>query len=241
MVPSSPVPSRREREREEMRQLIIDAARRLFVQEGYAQVTVRRIAEAIEYTPGAIYSYFEDKDAIFHALHRQGFTELMRYMAEASARAAAEGGTPLDQLRRLGEAYLSFAHENPEMYDLMFVAQAPVRAEPETWPEGGRAFDVLRQLVRVAIEGGWIRAGEPEAVAFTLWSACHGMVTLDYRGRCKVVAEDHRHTIVERSFDYLLDALAAPEPPAAAAPDAHARARARAATAPARRRSTPES
>ncbi len=211
-----PVTTRREREREQMRQLITDAARRLFVTEGYDQVTVRRIAEAIEYTPGAIYSYFEDKDAILHALHRQGFEDLMREMVAATQAVAARGGSPLDQVQALGEAYLAFAVANPEMYDLMFVAQAPVRADPAQWPEGGRAFDVVRALVRTALDGGWIRPGDPEAIAFMLWSACHGMVTLEFRGRCSVVPEASRATVARSAYAYLHSVIAALHPPAPA-------------------------
>jgi AcrR family transcriptional regulator len=236
MKPPATAPTaRRQREREEMRQLIIDAARRLFVEQGYAQVTVRKIAEAIEYTPGAIYSYFEDKDAILHALHTQGFAELMRCMADASLTEQARGGTPVDQIRALGLAYLRFAHDHPEMYDLMFVAQAPVRSEPEEWPEGRRAFGVLRGVVREAVESGWIRAGEPEAIAFALWSACHGMVTLEFRGRCRVIDELHRPTILARAFDVVLDLIAASAGGPAGAPPEPERPRAP------RRRSPPES
>ena len=214
-----------------MRQQIVDAARRLFVTEGYDQVTVRKIADAIEYTPGAIYSYFEDKDAIFHALHSEGFSELMRRMAAATIEVAARSGTPIDQLRRIGEEYLAFARANPEMYDLMFVAQAPVRAHPEIWPEGQRTFDVLRAVVRAAVDGGWLREGDPEAIAFTLWSACHGMVTLEFRGRCKVLEESCRAGIPGAAFEYLMSVLAAPDAPAAGPGDRQ----------PGKRRSRPES
>jgi len=214
-----------------MRQLIVDAARRLFVTEGYEQVTVRKIADAIEYTPGAIYSYFDDKDAIFHALHTEGFSELMRRMAAATIEVAARRGSPLDQLRRIGEEYLAFARDNPEMYDLMFVAQAPVRDELQDWPEGTRAFEVLRSVVRAAVEGGWIHDGDPEAIAFMLWSACHGMVALEFRGRCKVLEEACRPGITGTVLDYLITTMSTHADDRRAAPDRSA----------VKRRSRPES
>jgi AcrR family transcriptional regulator len=209
-----PASTRRERERERMRELITEAARKLFVTEGYDQVTVRRIAEAIEYTPGAIYSYFEDKDAILHALHRRGFDELGRQMAAAITKVIAAQGTPLDQLRTIGETYLAFASANPEMYDLMFVAQAPMRGDPEQWPEGKRTFDLVHGVVRTALDGGWIRPGDSAAITFTLWSMCHGMVALEFRGRCVVVPEASRATIVAAAFAYMMSVIgAAPERP----------------------------
>jgi AcrR family transcriptional regulator len=226
--------ARREREREETRRLITEAARKLFVSEGYAHVTMRRIAEAVEYTPGAIYSYFADKDAILHALHAQGFEELGRRMTAALDKLE----DPAERLRAIGTAYRAFGRANPELYDLMFVAQAPTRAMDETWPEGARVYDLVRHEVRRGIEAGRLRAGDPEGLAFLLWGACHGMLSLELRGRTKVVPDPLR--VPDAAYDELLGLLIIPD----ATP-----AKARSAAAPARppvrrgrggRRSPPE-
>ena len=103
--------TRREREREEMKRLITGAARKLFVTEGYESTTIRRIAEAIEYTPGAIYSYFKDKDAILYALHQEGFLELQRRFLSA----IVPGKNPVEQLAQLGEAYVALQHQGAEL------------------------------------------------------------------------------------------------------------------------------
>lgn len=231
------VPSRREREREEMRRLIIDAAQRLFVTEGYESTTIRRIAEAVEYTPGAIYSYFKDKDAILYAIHQAGFGELQqRFVAAIGA-----AHTPVEQLAQLGEAYISFARANPELYHLMFVAQATSRTlhEAASWPEGKAVYDSLRALVQVAVQDGWIRSGDPEVIAFLLWSAVHGAVTLQICDRCMVLPESHRDASVMPAYQYLLDTLVLPRsagPPASAASPAPSSV----APEPRRRRSLPE-
>ncbi len=198
---------RRERERHEMRERIIDAARRLFVSEGYGHTTIRRIAEEIEYTPGAIYAYFKDKDAILYALHVQGFEELQRRMI-----GAVHGATdPLDQLGRIGRAYLEFARANPELYDLMFIAQSTSRGMQEgTWPEGHRTYDVLRQIVQAGLDGGWLRGDSAETVSFLLWSAVHGMASLEIRDRCVVLAEACRDTVHEDAYALMLQMLALP-------------------------------
>ncbi len=239
-----PVSARREREREEMKRLITGAARRLFVTEGYESTTIRRIAEAIEYTPGAIYSYFKDKDAILYALHQEGFLELQRRFFAA----ITPGKNPVEQLGQLGEAYVAFAHENPEMYHLMFVAQATSRTlhETDAWPEGKSAYESVRALVQLAIDGGWIRGGDPEVVAFALWAAAHGSVSLEICDRCMVLPEGHRADISRSAFRYLLGALSAsmPRPAAdraAAEPAVLAAALSPSAVEPRRRRSMPES
>jgi AcrR family transcriptional regulator len=211
MIAYSDMSARRDRERGEMRQRITAAARELFVKEGFHRVTIRAIAEAIEYTPGAIYSYFKDKDAILHALHVEGFQELQRYFADTLKTA----GTPLDYLRRIGHAYLSFALDHPQMYDLMFVCDEPVESVEQVdgsqWEEGDKTYDHLRAIVRVAMDGGWLRPGDPEAIAFMLWSACHGMVTLEFRGRTHVVPEAAREGISLRAYEYLLESLSLPQ------------------------------
>ncbi len=71
------VTERRERERVEIRQKILDAARELFATEGYERVTMRRIAEAIEYSPTTIYHHFEDKDDLVNALCEKAFSALL--------------------------------------------------------------------------------------------------------------------------------------------------------------------
>lgn len=195
--------ARRERERTEMRERIIEAARRLFVTDGYDRTTLRRIAEEIEYTPGAIYAYFKDKDAILYALHQQGFEELGRRMMEAIPGAQ----NPREVLDRLGRAYLAFARDNPEMYDLMFIAQATSRAMQEQWPEGERTYEMLKMAVKTAIDGGWIIAGDVEAVSFMLWSTAHGMASLSCRDRCLMIPEAERPKVLADAYEVLLRLL----------------------------------
>ncbi len=224
---------RRDRDRQQMRDRITAAARRLFAEEGYARTTIRAIAEAIEYTPGAIYAYFKDKDAILYALHAQGFEELGRRMAIALVGAA----DPVDELRRIGRAYLAFAQDEPELYDLMFIAQATSRAmNDDVWPEGHRTFDLLRSVVVRSLAGGWIEGTDPDAVSFLLWSACHGMASLHIRDRCVVFAEPIRERVEAQAFDLLIERMARPRPAAAPVARASAAATADRATAARRRR-----
>jgi AcrR family transcriptional regulator len=232
MKPPAELPSsRRERERGEMRRMITDAARRLFVSEGYESTTIRRIAEAIEYTPGAIYSYFKDKDAILYALHQEGFIELQRRFA-----AAIEAGqNPIEQLERVGQAYVAFAKANPEMYHLMFVAQATSRTlnAADAWPEGKVAYDSMRDVVHAAVRDGWIRSGDPEVIAFLLWATAHGAVTLEICDRCMILPDSHRNDMAERAFACLLGTLMLPRSEPHLEPKAEIE--------PRRRKSPPES
>src|SRR5689334_19801414 len=111
---------RREREKEEVKQKILDAARELFVEDGYEAVSMRKIAERIEYSPTAIYLHFQDKDALFEELCGSDFRTLAReFVAFAQIR------DPIERLRASGLAYVDFALSHPQHYRLMFMTPTP--------------------------------------------------------------------------------------------------------------------
>src|SRR5580765_5326806 len=107
---------RQERDREAVRRAILDAARELFVAEGYRNVSIRKIAERIEYSPAAIYSYFPSKDDIFFALAEEGFRRL-----DAKVRTSLGHDDPLEDVRACWWAYYEFSKEQREFFELMFV------------------------------------------------------------------------------------------------------------------------
>lgn len=99
-----------------MRESILDAARDLFVAEGYRNVSIRKIAERIEYSPAAIYGYFPSKDDIFYALAEEGFRRLDAYI-----RGVPEADDPLADIMARWWAYYQFSKEQREFFELMFV------------------------------------------------------------------------------------------------------------------------
>src|ERR1700747_187689 len=97
------VKERRGREKSETRDKILDAARELFVAEGYEGVSMRKVAEKIEYSPTAIYVHFADKNELFHELCREDFARLQDAM-----RSPAMPTDPLERLRQIGRSYIEF-------------------------------------------------------------------------------------------------------------------------------------
>ena len=110
------IKERQDRERQAVRQAILEAARDLFVTEGYRHVSIRKIAERIEYSPAAIYSYFPSKDDIFFALAEEGFARL-----DVKVRDTEITGDALADVRRCWWAYYEFSKEHREFFELMFV------------------------------------------------------------------------------------------------------------------------
>jgi AcrR family transcriptional regulator len=166
------VTERREREKVEVRRKILDAARELFAREGYEHVTMRRIADAIEYSATTIYNHFEDKDDLVQALCEEDFTGLLGAL---SVNGLADN--PIEQIKALGRAYADFGLEWPNHYRFMFLTpNKTVEVEQES--PGRRSFGLLRSAVERAIASGQLGATDADLVAQVLWSSLHGVVSL---------------------------------------------------------------
>ena len=203
---------RRERDRQEMRDTILRAAISLFAEESFDKVTMRRIAEAIDYTPGTLYWYFKDKDEIVYALHQRGFE--MLFAKQQPTMAIAD---PVERLRRLAEIYIEFALENPQYYDLMFINSATGRCiqREKEWHVGDAAFSVLRETMRQVIEAGRMRGTtDPDVAAYACWAAVHGIASLLIRNRCGMLPEEDRSRILREAAMLYME-LTRPGPEAA--------------------------
>jgi AcrR family transcriptional regulator len=169
---------RRAREKEMLRQDILDAARELFVTEGYENVSMRRIAEKIEYSPTTIYLYFEDKAALLHALCEETFARL----ANRTEAITKQYPDPIDGLRRGCRAYIEFGLKHPNHYRVTFMTPPPPGFAKEHYmredSQGMRAYNCLRQGVGRCVEQGHFREKDVDAVTQMLWAAIHGVTSL---------------------------------------------------------------
>lgn len=199
---------RKQREKEEMRERILNAATDLFLKEGYEKTSIRQIADAIEYSPATIYLYFKDKDELFFEIHHRGFEMLFRQMAAAAAVA-----DPLERLKAIGRIYLHFAIENPEFYDLMFVMRAPMTALKERhrcgeidsdWQHGLRSYELLVSTIQECIDRYLVRISNAEEGAILAWSVVHGMATLYIRERFAMVEMEAPEQKMDAVLDHLI-------------------------------------
>jgi AcrR family transcriptional regulator len=165
------ITERRERERGEVRRKILDAARELFMAEGYERVTMRRIADAIEYSPTTIYNHFKDKDDLVNALCHEEFSQLF-----GALDLGAPARDPVEWIRQIGGAYAAFGRANPNHYRFMFMTQ--IREGHEVSEPGRQSFDLLRTAVARAIKTGAFEKGEVDTMAQLLWASIHGAVAL---------------------------------------------------------------
>lgn len=181
------IQERKERQQQELRELILNTAASLFREQGVGATSMRSIAAAIEYSPGTIYRYFENKDELFYEVSRRGFRLLFSYLG--SVRNIKD---PLMRLQKWGEAYLLFATDYPAYYQLMFVTGAPIRAldEQAPWPEGETLREHLSEQIEWCRRQGQFRGYETEALALTLWSQAHGLVALHLHDRLQVFGRE---------------------------------------------------
>jgi AcrR family transcriptional regulator len=194
---------RKAREKEALKMLILKGAKKLFLERGIEQTTIRNIADEIDYSVGTVYVYFKDKNAILHDLHSIGFQELGGYFTELFAIK-----DPMERLRRMGFTYLKFAMENSEMYDLMFIVKAPMEfiesTEKEAWNEGADTFGALKKTVKECMDNGHFEGHSLEALSFMIWSLVHGMCCLEIRQRTKGVKFSNPDTILSDGYNEYL-------------------------------------
>ena len=194
------ISERKAKEREELKSLILQAAKKLFVEKGIEKTTIRNIANEIDYSVGTVYVYYKDKNDILHALHTQGFKQLGGEM-----KVLFNVADPMERLRALGRVYLHFAIENPDMYDLMFSMKAPMdfleSVHKEDWNEGKGTFDILLTTVNQCMEKGHFNGHQLEPLSFAIWSMVHGMASLHISQRIKGVKLSDPDTMLMKGYE----------------------------------------
>lgn len=184
------VAERKGRERAEREHRIVAAARVIAEREGWDAVTIRRLAEEIEYSQPVLYSHFENRDAIVAAVAVEGFKELAAALREAAGESTGRRGA----LKNVALAYLAFALSRPALYQAMFVLPTNLRfADASTRPELRAGFEALAAVVAPF-------CADAALVAETFWAALHGLSELERSGRIRPKARSERIALVVRAI-----------------------------------------
>src|SRR5271154_57264 len=171
------VQERRGAEKKEVRQEILDAARDLFVREGFENVSMRKIAEKIEYSPTTIYLYFKDKADLLDCICEETFSRLVRKQTAIDQTA----GDPIERLKKQLRAYIEFGLKYPNHYKvaLMMTEDFEERLQCERSREmGKKAYTHLRNELGRCAELGLIQVNDIDASAQVLWANIHGLTSL---------------------------------------------------------------
>ena len=193
---------RREREREQIRQSILTAAREIAAEEGWQAVTTRKVAERIEYSQPTIYEYFANKEAILFALLRSGYEQL----AVVVRRAFASTDDPEARLLAMTEAYWDFAFRSPELYQVMH-GLAGISfgryGHPETPVEVKESFALAREALQQWAAANGIEVPDITDLVEARRGLIHGIVTLAMVNRIAGGPERARRILQETMKDLL--------------------------------------
>ncbi len=188
---------------------ILDAAKRLFLTEGFEHATIRKIAAAVGVSAPTLYLYFPDKDAILKAIAESTFERLLERL-EASQRAA---GSDLDRLRAGLSAYVGFGLAHPDEYRLTFLAKMMGPSGPgrpaavcEEVEAADRSFEILVRGIAVLMETGVFKPADPMLTAEAVWASIHGLTAL-LLDQCDHL-ESEPEALIARVLEILLAGLA---------------------------------
>ena len=199
------IKERREREQVELRQKILAAASELFAKDGYQNVSMRKIAQKIEYSPTTIYLYFKDKAALLNEICEETFANLIREMEKIENKT----DQPIICLRKAMRTYVDFGLKHPNHYEITFVT--PIKnliGEEKTDFEGStgeKAFGHMVRQVTKSMEAGQLKKGDVATISQILWALGHGIVSL------LIAHEDFpfvdKDELIDGSIDMMLEGL----------------------------------
>jgi AcrR family transcriptional regulator len=173
------VKERRARQKGLLRQEILDAARDILVREGYEGLSMRKVAEKIDYSPTAIYLHFKDRDDLVFCVCEQLLAGLVRELHEVTERHS----DPLVALKKSLRRYVDFGLKHPEHYQATFMM--PHSRDPETDKrhlapntQGMQAFGFLPRLVGDCVKQKKLAKVDAHAASCALWAGIHGITSL---------------------------------------------------------------
>jgi AcrR family transcriptional regulator len=171
---------RRARQKQLLRQEILDAARELLVRDGYETLSMRKVAERIDYSPTAIYLHFKDKQELVFSLCEETFARLVKQLETLER----EYPDPLVRLRKGMERYIRFGLNNPNHYIPTFMVPPPdldvkrTDAMHNPASNGMRALATLRDVIAAGVKAKKLRKVDPEVAARAAWASLHGITSL---------------------------------------------------------------
>jgi AcrR family transcriptional regulator len=194
------IAERKERDKQEMKKAIMEAAMHIFTEEGYEGASIRKIADKIEYSAATIYLYYKDKDELLYDLQAECFMQLV----DAFQRDITSSD-PFTRLQQLCHSYINFGLANPDMYQLMFVLKSPMNKikDHQVWHNADGALGVLISVLSQCMEQGLLKFDSVEQAAASVWAIGHGLLSLNISCRMDVMGmDDHQmadtmHAVVD--------------------------------------------
>jgi len=168
------IAARRQRQKEEIKANILATAWQIVKEDGWEAVSIRKIADAIEYSVPVIYDHFENKEAILLEFAKEGF----QILSKKIQRAREKSNDPHEQLKAIADAYWSFAFRNKEYYQLMFGMGMPGCEIEKCFPERDGFRSLVMEPITSIISKGKDPNVNPCLKYYTYWSILHGLISM---------------------------------------------------------------
>jgi AcrR family transcriptional regulator len=176
----------------DLRREILNTARQHLIEQGYSHFSLRKIASQIGCSATAIYIYFDNRDALVHALIDEGFDMLYERL-QCAGQTPLSDDDPVGRLRRIGEEYIAFGLENPEYYEIMFMLNPRelARFPTEKYRRASRSLQPFISELDAGIREGRFRQVSPKRVANLVWAVLHGGVAIALARRLDIRIDRH--------------------------------------------------
>ncbi|RTL56279.1 MAG: TetR/AcrR family transcriptional regulator [Sphingobacteriales bacterium] len=190
------ITERRLREKEKVRTAILSTAWEMVKEEGWQSLSIRKIADSIEYSVPVIYDYFENKEAILFEFGKEGFKKL----AQKIEAAKEETDDPAEQLKIIAHAYWDFASRNKEYYQLMYGMGMTGCEIEKCLPEKTSFRTLVNEPISRLIKKGKSKDADSCLKYYTFWSILHGLISLkNMRG--SAVSDEINKLVMEDAVD----------------------------------------
>jgi len=187
------IAERKQEEKQEMHQRILNGARKIFLEKGYEKTSMRNIASEINYSPGSLYFHFRDKTEIFQELQKEGFTLLLNQLKVLNTVA-----DPFERLKASGRVFIQFAQENKDYYNLMFMVEEDVKEPSENrFQIAQEAINHMCSIISECQQQGRFQGMDTDYFTFMVLSAMHGI--------CALFCKDRTTSFMNRTNDELME------------------------------------
>ncbi|ANF49126.1 hypothetical protein A0O34_00500 [Chryseobacterium glaciei] len=198
------ITDRKYKEKLEMRKRILNGARKIFLEKGYENTSMRNIASEIDYSAGTLYFHFKDKSEIFHELHKEGFRLLLDQLKVLDSVT-----DPFERLKAVGKVFIKFAQDNKDYYNLMFLVD---ESSSDTSESGGfqiaqEAINHLLELIKECQKEGRFKNMDAEYFTFMFLSSIHGICALFCKERTLNFVNKTNDELMMNGYDCFVSLL----------------------------------
>lgn len=169
------ISERKEREKQQRKNDIVNAAEELFFSQGFETTTMDQVAEQAEYSKGTLYLYFKNKDDLYTAINARG----LKVLSELFVEAKKKGKTGMEKVKKISEAYHTFFHDYHNYFNVMLTCEnrpEGVETEQDDEKYGYRAIQEVAEAVAIGVQDGSLRKDlDPTSTAITLWAQSTGI------------------------------------------------------------------